>query len=167
MPKIGELRNDKEVGKSGTGKCMWVACPICHKERWTRTRKGAPWRLRCADCARKARGNRERGVNSCHWKGGRHKIGKYTMVWVSRDDFFYPMAHYNGYILEHRLIMAKHLGRCLHRWELVHHKNGNKDDNRMENLQLITDERHKQITILEARISFLEGKLKELGWNGK
>jgi len=85
------------------------------------------------------------------------------VVKLCPDDFFYSMAAADRYVFEHRLIMAKHLGRCLHSWEIVHHKNHIRDDNQIENLQLISDDRHKQLTILENKIALLEGKVVEQG----
>ena len=111
-----------------------------------------------------------RGDKSPNWKGGKHKdrLG-YVLIKLLPDDFFYAMADKNGYVLEHRLAVARALGRNLHRWEIVHHKGAkypkgsreDKGDNRYpENLQLVTDDRHKQISILERRINRLEGLLK-------
>lgn len=71
------------------------------------------------------------------WKGGRRVISTgYVLAWVSRDEFP-SMRRVGGcYLLEHRLVMARHLGRPLERHEQVHHKNGRRDDNRIENLEL-------------------------------
>lgn len=62
--------------------------------------------------------------------------GGYMQMFVKPTDPMRAMAMRNGYVAEHRLVMAKALGRLLERHETVHHINGIKDDNRLENLQL-------------------------------
>lgn len=86
------------------------------------------------------------GKNSVHWKGGRRiDADGYILLTLTKDDFFFPMATKQHCVKEHRLIMAKSLNRCLLPWEVVHHKNGVKDDNRIENLQLLSgNEKHNK-----------------------
>lgn len=71
------------------------------------------------------------------WKGGRVRGGNgYVYVLLPPDDPFRSMATKQGRVMEHRLVMAKAKGRPLARWEQVHHLNGVRDDNRIENLEL-------------------------------
>lgn len=72
--------------------------------------------------------------NNPLWKGGRIKSsGNYIGI-LSNE--FPSMMTKTGYILEHRLVMARHLNRPLEKWESVHHIDGNKENNNISNLQL-------------------------------
>jgi hypothetical protein len=72
------------------------------------------------------------GARNGHWKGGRVRQADGYVYTRMRQ---HPFAS-NGYVLEHRLIMEHLIGRYLHPGETVHHKNGDKQDNRPENLEL-------------------------------
>jgi hypothetical protein len=77
-----------------------------------------------------------RGAEHGHWKGGRTLRDGYVFVLIERGDPYGVMCNKLGYAAEHRLVMAHSLGRPLLRTESVHHINGIRDDNRLENLQL-------------------------------
>ena len=65
------------------------------------------------------------------------KTGGYLWERILITDPFIVMAtSVRGWIAQHRLVMARHLGRPLAHWEQVHHVNGNRTDNRIENLEL-------------------------------
>ena len=72
------------------------------------------------------------------WKGGRTVDSNgYVRVLVADDErHLVGRTISGGYVLEHRLVMARQLGRPLLKTETVHHVNGNKQDNSPENLQL-------------------------------
>lgn len=83
-----------------------------------------------------------KGKDHHAWSGGRHVDDNgYVKIWVPADAPFACMAqkHGNaggGYAYEHRLVMAKQLGRSLEDYETVHHIDGNQQNNAPENLQL-------------------------------
>lgn len=75
-----------------------------------------------------------KGEKHPRWKGG-IKLDKKGYILVHKPK--HPMARKDGFIFQHRLVMAEKLKRILYSYELVHHINHNRIDNRPENLQIV------------------------------
>jgi len=140
MISLGEIKCGKELGIKTYHYYIWRACIDCGKERWVRLVKGKPRSERCQPC-NNIQTSIKRKQSSKTWGTGKTYSYGYVVAKVEKDDFFYSMAKKGGFILEHRLIMARHLCRCLLPWEIVHHKNNIRDDNRIENLQLVSSQK--------------------------
>ena len=138
MPQIGEKKRGWEIGKCGRAGYIWHACMDCGKERWIDRYTLSE---RCCRCANRLRPGRP-GEHNPNWKGGKYLTGGYVLRMLKPNDDYSAMANGGGYVLEHRLVMAKHLERPLQSFETVHHKNGDKTDNRIENLELVVKRRH-------------------------
>ena len=180
--ELGTIKIGRSLGLKDDAKHIWHACVDCGKERWVVIKRGNPISIRCKSCGEKSK--RLKGLIPSNWKGGRMQ-DRYGYVWIKvySDNFFYPMLNKQGYISEHRLTMAKHLKRCLNSYELVHHKNGIKNDNRIENLEItlagqharehgkgyqdgyqkgLADGKDNQIQELRQEIKFVQWQNKEL-----
>lgn len=115
-------------------KVLTLKCFNCSKnfnvdfhKNYARRKRGTKKSFCSVKC--KSKFQRKGGVNSTSWRGGRHQydsIGGYVLVRVAT----------NKRVMEHRLVMEKHIGRPLTKKEVVHHINGKPWDNRIENLVL-------------------------------
>ena len=109
---------------------------VCQGTIWNRMKKyGIPRR----SISESERGEKhpnwgKRGKDVPGWKGGRRKRPD-GYIQIRKPD--HPRA-VKGYVNEHRLVVEQALGRYLKPSEFVHHINGIKDDNRLENLRLVT-----------------------------
>ncbi len=103
-----------------------------------------------------SRAMRQHGIATHYWSGDEHPMWKggrcvdsngYVRVLVERDDPMISMALNSGHILEHRLNLARKLGRPLLSTETVHHIDGDHTNNDPDNLQLRHGKHGKHIVL--------------------
>lgn len=106
-------------------------CPECGAEF-------QPPRFRSKYCSR-----------PCMWKNNGLKRGESTAWWVNHDGYIAGEVLIEGkyrIVRQHRWLMEQHLGRKLELNEHVHHINGQKTDNRIENLMVLSSSAHATLT---------------------
>lgn len=144
----GRKLSIKQKERRMTGKV--IKCRVCTNSFYV---KKSHLRKR-RDCSRKCMGISRKGFipwnkgmklpdysadKAFNWKGGK-TMEKYGYVYIYAPN--HPHSIHGRYVLEHRLVIEKSLGRILEKNEIVHHRNKIRHDNRLSNLQLMTQAEH-------------------------
>lgn len=132
----------KQEGRKG-GLHIWTVCPHCQEARWVlcgavRNAQRTPYHSRCHPNS-PSRRYEERGAVI---DGNRYRHLKMWTIDEEDRALAYATSPNKYTIAEHRWIVALHLGRPLVSSEHVHHRNGNRQDNRLANLRLVTKAMH-------------------------
>lgn len=149
---------------------VYKTCPTCKRDFYHLKGKIKVF------CSKKCRqeGNGRIYHAQPTFKGEHHVTGR-GYIYIHAPD--HPSVQGKPYkrVAEHRLAMEKFLGRYLHPWELVHHKDEDKSNNQIENLELwskghpngdkVSDVYTSEIVVLHQKISQLESELATLKKN--
>ncbi len=122
-----ETRNKMTIARSGKnnpnfGKTFSKE----HREKLSKARKGIHY-----SPDTEFRKGENMGSKHHNWKGGRYKTSN-GYIFILKP--FHPLANKQGYVLEHRLIVEKHLEYYLNRNQQVHHIDENRSNNNPHNL---------------------------------
>lgn len=117
-----------------------VTCGLCHEKRVVTFLRNPDWTGYCRNHGPSGKGHHK-------WKGGRTTADGYVYIHIStlnKEDAILatPMLTRACYVLEHRLVMARRIGRPLLKDEIVHHLNGIKSENTDSNLEIVSASSH-------------------------
>ena len=138
----GDIRKDRSFEQRHKERCIDCGASI--------TRRGS----RCRACDGKFRGPLQRGEHNPYWRGGKVRMSGYIYVLTPSD----PKRRYTA---EHVLIWEQANGPVPPGWH-VHHLNGQRTDNRIENLAAQSKSDHhasRRLVPYERRILALESEL--------
>jgi DNA-directed RNA polymerase subunit RPC12/RpoP len=147
----------EEGGRAGVSKKKEVTCPKCgSKRRVRRSRYNQPdFKNICRSCSCKGIDSPQfhKACNEYRNKMANRSINErpqhkdkngYLRMVLPSSHWCYPMVtQSSGLILVHRLVMAEYLERLIEPDEVVHHKDGNRSNNNINNLELTTRFGHR------------------------
>lgn len=115
-----------------------VRCQCCGRPFVTTESRVSSGRGKCCSraCENKRRGDSMSGGRNPNWKGGE---------WLSSSGYRACNVGHGEYERQHRIVAETILGRELLHGEVVHHVNGDKADNRAENLQVMSSAEHVRL----------------------
>ena len=132
------IESRQKMSKARIGKAPWnkgVPLPEHLKQKLRLLYLGTKLAEETKNKISKTMRGMNRGPKNGMWKGGIKRTGKYVYITLT-----------NGiYLCEHRYLMEKFLGRKLLPKEVVHHINGRRDDNRLENLVVMNESEHHSL----------------------
>ncbi len=131
-----------------------VTCKVCGKE-FHRQKSREKYNGGNHYCSKSCRNADYSGDNHHMWKGGR-RVRDDGYVDVAKSlvppEYHCMLRKAQNVVMEHRLVMAMHLGRPLESWEVVHHVDHNRSNNDISNLELHSAHEHAGITASERKL---------------
>ena len=152
------VNSEDKIAIRISGRERWkfkVICPSCGERRYVeknnikKAMKKKNYTGLCCTCQGRSIGKKygklklNRAGKHGKWNGGRFTSSSgYIIRTIQPDHPFLRMASCQNQVLEHRLVVAEHLNRSLPLNEHVHHIDGNRQNNHIDNLLLMTDSNH-------------------------
>lgn len=138
-----------------------IICPICNKQL---KRRHLHDKQTCSrECSIKLRSlnikKKKNELSKLNKWDGIERVGMWKVEKTIKSNGYlwakcpqHPNAFKDGYVLAHRIVMENHLGRILRSNEIVHHIDGNKSNNDISNLMILTQSQHSKLHSIEREV---------------